>query len=213
MLIATAGFLALAAIWLPPGVPLGRKLNVSVLIVVAAGILIGGAAQARTVLDVTPDRRNSFPLTDETLLAQLQERLLVTAHMASSDPRLFDLDRKVLARLKRVMPRVTIQIAEPGQTNPFGTAGDEAYGEIVLTYHGKSATTRSTGAGEILPILYELAGVGLPAPAGPGLDEPGYPLVADASNAAIWFYGVQPLAFAVVWWLAVANRRIPWRRS
>ena len=213
MLTAMVGFLALAAIWLPPGVPLGRKLNVSILIVVAAGLLIGGAAQARTVLDVTPDRRNSLPAADEKLLGQLHERLLVTVHMASSDPRLVDLDRKVLARLKRAMPWVTVRIAEPGQTSPFGTAGDEAYGEIVLTYHGKSATTRSTGAGEILPILYELAGVGLPTAGVPGPDEPGYPLVADASNAAVWFYGVQPLAFAVVWWLAVANRRMPWRRS
>ncbi len=212
MLIATAGFLALAAIWLPPGIPLGRKLKVSALIVVAVAILISGTAQSRTVLDVTPDRRNSFPLADEKLLGQLQERLLVTVHMASSDPRLVDLDRKVLARLKRAMPWVTIRIAEPGQTSPFGTAGDENYGEIDLTYHGKSATTRSTGAGEILPILYELAGAGPPAPGAPGPDEPGYPLVADASNAAVWFYGLQPLAFAMVWWHAAAKRRIPWRR-
>jgi ABC-2 type transport system permease protein len=213
MLIATAGFLVLAAIWLPPGPTLGRKLNMSALIVLAAGILIGGAAQATTILDVTPDRRNSFPLGDEKLLGELRDRLLVTVHMASSDPRLVDLDRKVLARLKRAMPRVTIQIAEPDQTSPFGTASDDAYGEIVLNYHGRSATTRSTGAGEILPILYELAGAGSPAPGATGLDEPGYPLVADASNAAVWFYGVQPLVFAVLWWLAAANRRIPWRRS
>jgi ABC-2 type transport system permease protein len=213
MLIATAGFLGLAAIWLPPGQTLGRKLKGSTFILVAAGILISGAAQAKTVLDVTPDRRNSFPLGDERVLGQLQDRLLVTVHLASSDPRLVDLDRKVLARLRRAMPWVTVRIVEPGRTNPFGTAGDEAYGEIVLTYHGKSAMTRSTGAGEILPILYELAGVASPAPSAPGADEPGYPLVADASNATIWFYGVQPLAFAVVWWLAVANGRMPWRRS
>jgi ABC-2 type transport system permease protein len=213
MVIATAGFLALATIWLPPGPTFGRKFKGSVLIVVATAILISGAAQAKTVLDVTPDRRNSFPPGDEKLLGQLQDRLMVTVDMASSDPRLVDLDRKVLARLKRAVPWVTIRIAEPGQTSPFGAASDEAYGEIVLTYNGRSATTRSTGAGEILPILYELAGAGLPAPGAPGPDEPGYPLVADASNAAIWFYGVQPLVFAVVWWLAVAHRRIPWRRS
>src|ERR1700736_3356071 len=111
------------------------------------------------------------------------------------------------------MPWLTIRIAEPSQTTPFGAAGDEDYGEIVLTYHGKSVTTRSTGAGEILPILYELAGVGLPAPGAPVPDEPGYPLVANASNSAIWFYGVQPLAFAVAWWLTAAHRQIPWRRS
>jgi hypothetical protein len=139
--------------------------------------------------------------------------LLVTVHLASSDPRLVDLDRKVLARLKRAMPRVSIRIAEPGQANPFGAAGDEDYGEIVLTYHGKSATTRSTGAGEILPILYELAGVGLPEAGAASADEPGYPLVANASNAAIWFYGMQPLAFAAAWWLFAGHGRIPWRRS
>jgi ABC-type transport system involved in multi-copper enzyme maturation permease subunit len=212
MLIATAGFLALVAIWLPPGVPLRRKFKGSALALVAAAILIGGAAQAKTVLDLTPDRRNSFPLADEKLLGQLQERLLVTVHMAASDPRLVDLDRKVLARLKRVMPRVTIRIAEPATASLLGAVGNEDYGVIVLSYHGKSATTRSTGAGEILPMLYELAGVSLPA-RGAGPDEPGYPLVADASNAAVWFYGVQPLAFAAAWWVFAGNRRIPWRRS
>jgi ABC-2 type transport system permease protein len=119
MLIATAGFLALAAIWLPPGIPLGRKFKGSALIVAGAAILISGAAQAKTVLDVTPDRRNSFPLGDEKLLGQLKDRLLVTVHMASLDPRLVDLDRKVLARLKRAMPWVTIRIAEPGKTSPL----------------------------------------------------------------------------------------------
>jgi len=83
----------------------------------------------------------------------------------------------------------------------------------VLTYRGKSATTRSTGAGEILPILYELAGVMSPAPGSAGPDEPGYPLVADASGAAIWFYGALPLMFVGMWWLASASRRIARRRS
>jgi ABC-2 type transport system permease protein len=213
MLIAIVGFLALTAIWLPPGVLLARRVKGSALIVIAAAILIAVASQAKTVLDVTPDRRNSFALADEQLLGQLPERLLVTVHMASSDPRVADLDRKVLARLKRGMSRVTVQIAEEGSEGLFGTAGGEDYGQIVFTYHGKSAMTRSTGAGEILPILYELAGVGLPAPGPAGPDQPGYPLVADASRAAIWFYGVLPLMFVGVWWLASANRRISKRRS
>jgi ABC-2 type transport system permease protein len=210
MLSATVGFLALTAVWLPPGVSLARRVRGSALIVVAAAIVITGAMQAKAVLDVTPDRRNSFSTGEEKLLGQLPERLLVTVHMASSDPRLVDLDRKVLARLKRAMPRVIIRVAEPGQASVFGATGDENYGEIVLTYHGKSATTRSTGAGEILLILYELAGVGGPEPDASESDQPGYPLVADASNAAIWFYGLQPLAFAAAWWLA--KRRTLWRR-
>jgi len=213
MLIAIVGLLALTAIWLPPGVLLARRVKGSAFIVVAAAILIAVTSQAKTVLDVTPDRRNSFALADEQLLGQLPERLLVTVHMASSDPRVADLDRKVLARLKRAMPRVGVRIAEEGRAGLFGGAADEDYGQIVLTYHGKSSTTRSTGAGEILPILYELAGAGSPAPGPAGPGEPGYPLVADASDAAIWFYGALPLMFVGVWWLASANRRMSKRRS
>jgi len=212
MLIATVGFLALSVIWLPPGTPLKRKLSGSGLIVVVAAILIGSTAQAKTVLDVTPDRRNSFPSADEHLLGQLRDRLSVTVHMASSDPRVADLDRKILARLKRAMPKVTVRIADSGEASPLGTAGEADYGEIVMTYHGRSATTRSTGAGEVLPMLYELAGVSLPAASTAGADEPGYPLVADASNSAIWFYGVEPFVFAAAWWVAAGNRRMPWRR-
>ena len=213
MLVATVGFLALTAIWLPPGTQLGRKLLGSALVITVAGILIGGVAQTNIVLDITPDRRNSFPPGDEQLLGRLGERLFVTVHLASSDPRVADLDRKVLARLKRAMPRVTVQIADSGQASPLGTAGETDYGDIVITYHGKSATTRSTGAGEILPLLYELAGVRSPAPSTTGPDEPGHPLVADASNSAIWFFGIEPFAFAAAWWLAAGNRRIRWHRS
>ena len=213
VLVATVGFLALTAIWLPPGTQLGRKLLGSALVITVAGILIGGVAQTNIVLDITPDRRNSFPPGDEQLLGRLGERLFVTVHMASSDPRVADLDRKVLARLKRTMPRVTVQIADSGQASPLGTAGETDYGDIVITYHGKSATTRSTGAGEILPLLYELAGVRSPAPSTTGPDEPGHPLVADASNSAIWFFGIEPFAFVAAWWLAAGNRRIRWHRS
>jgi hypothetical protein len=107
---------------------------------------------------------------------------------------------------------VTVQIADSGQAGPLGTSGEGDYGEIVMTYHGRSATTRSTGPGEILPMLYALAGVSAPAPNTTSPDEPGYPLVADASNAAIWFYGIEPFAFAAAWWFAAGNRRIAWRR-
>ncbi|MFL5269635.1 MAG: ABC transporter permease subunit [Stellaceae bacterium] len=68
MLIATVGFLALTAIWLPPGALLARRVKRSALTIVAVGMLIAAAAQAKTVLDITPDRRNSFSLADEKLL-------------------------------------------------------------------------------------------------------------------------------------------------
>src|SRR5712671_1857521 len=209
MLIATVGLLSLTAIWLPPGVLLARRVKGSAFIVVAASIFIAVASQAKTVLDVTPDRRNSFALTDEQLLGQLPEQLLVMVHMASSDPRVTDLDRKVLARLKRAMPRVVVKIAEEGSGALVGTAGGEDYGEIVFTYHGRSATTRSTGAGEILPMLYELAGVGLPAPGPAGPDQPGYPLGSTGRPRAALLSRVGPPRRATIrpQTLAVARRR------
>src|SRR3984893_12578018 len=42
MLIATAGFLALTAIWLPPGVPLVRKVKGAGVVIVASGVLFRG---------------------------------------------------------------------------------------------------------------------------------------------------------------------------
>ena len=69
MLIVTAGFLALTAIWLPPGTSLGRKLSGSALIIGAAGILIGGAAQVAIVLDVTPDRQETYASWSNSALA------------------------------------------------------------------------------------------------------------------------------------------------
>jgi ABC-2 type transport system permease protein len=83
MLIATAGFVALTAIWLPPGASLARRVKKgAALILVLAATVIAGVAQANTVLDVTADRRNSFQPGDQTLLRQLLEPLLVTVHLA-----------------------------------------------------------------------------------------------------------------------------------
>ena len=214
MLIVTAGFLALTAIWLPPGTSLGRKLSGSALIIGAAGILIGGAAQVAIVLDVTPDRRNSFPLADEQLLGRLGERLFVTVHMAPSDPRVVDLDRKVLARLKRAMPRVTVRIAEfrPGQPLGHRRRGGlwrDRYDLSRQERHNAVDRRRRNPADAVRACR----GRARRRPSTTGLDEPGYPLVADASNSAVWFYGVEPFAFAAAWWLAAGNRRIRWRRS
>ena len=61
ILAAIAGFSALAAVCLHPGVAFRTKLTRSVLCVAATGIVLTLAAQVRTAVDVTEDRRNSFP--------------------------------------------------------------------------------------------------------------------------------------------------------
>jgi ABC-type transport system involved in multi-copper enzyme maturation permease subunit len=195
---AITGFAALAAVWLHPGVALRVKLMRSALCVAAAGTVLLLATQVRTAVDVTEDRRNSFPLADERALRELREPLLITVHLAPEDPRYADLRRNVLSKLERVLANVTIRLATAGQS-VVGSASEENYGEIEYRYGGHSDKSRSTSHREILPLLYGLAGIAPPAPV-PGEDYPGYPLVTNGRAVLPWFFAVLPALIVLAWW-------------
>ncbi len=195
---AIAGFAALAAVWLHPGVALGSKLTRSVLCVAAAGAVLLLATQVRTAFDLAEDRRNSFPAADERALRELREPLAITVLLASEDPRYADLRRNVLSKLERALANVTIRLSAAGQS-VVGSASAESYGEVEYSYGGRSDKSRSTSHREILPLLYGLAGVAVPAPA-PGEDYPGYPLVANARAALPWFFAALPALIVLAWW-------------
>jgi ABC-2 type transport system permease protein len=103
---AILGLVALATVWLPPGVPLLGKLRRSLACAVIVALMLGIAAQVRATIDVSEDRRNSFPSADQRLLATLRLPLHVTVHLASEDPRYADLQRNVLATRVRNAERV-----------------------------------------------------------------------------------------------------------
>ena len=199
---------ALASVWLPPGVPLRTKLmrSLGCVLATAAGLTL--ATQIGLSVDVTEDRRNSFPVADQRLLATLKLPLVVRVNLVPEDPRYLDLQRNVLAKLDRAMPNVSIVLARSGR-NPASNSGDSAYGEIEYTYGGRSDVSRSTSPREILPLLYALAGVQPPAP-GPGDEYPGYPLIARADAALLWFVAGLPLLIALGWWW---SRRAPRMKS
>jgi hypothetical protein len=200
---AIIGFAALAAVWLPPGVALRRKLTRSLACVAVTAAVLAAAAQVRLAADTTEDRRNSFARADQRLLAGLAGPLTVTIHLAPEDPRYVDVQRAVFSKLARVLPDLTIRIAA---AHSFAASGaDERYGEIEYAYGGRRDVSRSTSPREILPLIYGLAGVPPPA-AGPGDDFPGYPLVADATATLGWFCVVLPLAIGLAW---LAVRRPP----
>jgi ABC-type transport system involved in multi-copper enzyme maturation permease subunit len=201
---AVCGFAALATVWLPPGVRVRNKLVRSIVCVLVAAIVLGLATQIRGSIDVTEDQRNSFPAADQRALAKLAEPLVVTVHLAPEDPRYADLQRNVLAKLERVLPNISVNLAG-GRQSLATNAGDDHYGEVEYNYGGRSDISRSTSPREILPLLYGLAGVSRPAP-GPGGDYPGYPLVARGEVALLWFFGGLPLGIALVWW---RSRRLP----
>jgi len=201
---AVFGFAALAAVWLPPGVHFRSKLRRSIACVLAAALALGLATQIKLTFDVTEDRRNSFPVADQSLLASLAQPLVVTVHLAREDPRYADLQHNVLAKLERAMPNMSIRLAGERQSLPTN-GGEDRYGEVEYIYGGRSDVSRSTSPREILPMLYGLAQVNPPAPA-PGSDYPGYPLVADGQLALLWFFFGLPLCIAVAWWW---SRRLP----
>ena len=192
------GFIALATVWLPPGVPPLSKLRRSLPWVLIVALMLGAAAQVRLTVDVTEDRRNSFPVADLKLLATLRLPLLVTVHLAPEDPRYADLQRNVLAKLERSMPNVSVNLASGRQGFSTGTS-DESYGKVDYVYGSRSDTSRSTSPREILPLFYALAGVSRPVPTAGG-DYPGYPLVASANAALFWFFGGLPLLIVLCWW-------------
>jgi ABC-2 type transport system permease protein len=199
--IAICGFAVLAAIWLPPGTAVRQKLIYSAVcvgIAAAAAVLV---TQIRTSIDVTEDRRNSFPLADARQLAKLTEPLAVTVHLAPEDPRYIDLQRNVLAKLERAMPRLSIRLASTRHTLA-SAAGDESYGEIEYRYGSESDISRSTSPREILPLIYGLAGAQPPRPI-PSAEFPGYPLVMDAGFSLFWFLAVLPMLIVLASWLAL----------
>ena len=207
VMAATCGFAALSAVWLHPGVPLRTKVMRSIACVAAVAAVLALATQVRTSMDLTEDRRNSFPAADQRVLAGLREPLLVTVRLASEDPRYVDLRRNVLAKLERALPDVSIRLASSGQS-VVGSSSDEAYGEIEYSYAGRADKSRSTSPREILPLLYALAGKPIPPP-GAGEEYPGYPLVADGRWTLPWFLVGLPLLIVIAWWRSRRPPQIP----
>ena len=82
ILTTVAGFAALAAICLHPGIAFRTKVTRSLLCIAATGAVLTLAAQVRTAVDVTEDRRNSFPAADQRALRELREPLIITVHLA-----------------------------------------------------------------------------------------------------------------------------------
>src|SRR4029453_17166705 len=84
---AIGGFAALAAVWLHPGVPVSTKVIRSVACVAIAAAVIALSTQVPLSVDVTEDRRNSFPAADQRALADLREPLIIMVHLAPEGPR------------------------------------------------------------------------------------------------------------------------------
>lgn len=185
------GGLALTAILLSRRPARRKALSAALAFLTAAGLCAVGRP-LHVSRDLSEDRRNSFNPTVERALRRMDHPLTVTVHLSAEDSRLADLERNILDKLRRVLPRLSVVYA--------GASRDD-YGLIVYEYAGERGQSRSNSEEEILPILFALAGTKVAAEPVP--DYPGHPLAADAGAWGALFYLLLPLgAFFMAKWEA-----------
>jgi hypothetical protein len=192
------GGLAVASVWMQQGRPLIRRLASASIVIVLVAVASTVFAQIRSSSDVSEDRRNSLPLADEAALRAIDQPLNITVYLAAEDPRLTDLERGVLSKLRRVMKRVTVTYAAKGRSGLFEKP-NEHYGEVYYEIGGKRAMSRSATQEIVLETIYDVAGRPPPAPI-PEESYRGYPLRAEATSAPWVFFVAWPLLVVVAWW-------------
>ncbi|MDB4873634.1 MAG: hypothetical protein JWM41_80 [Gemmatimonadetes bacterium] len=204
MLTLGIGGLAIAAVWLDEGQRTGVRVARLAGVVVTVGVMCALFGRMRATRDVSEDRRNSFPRADELALRDIRQPLRVTVYLAAEDPRLTDLERGVLAKLRRTMRSVSVSYAANSRSGLFERPNDH-YGEVWYDLGGKREMTRSTTEPIVLETIYRLAG--RPAPA--AADEspyPGYPLAAHVTLAPWVFFVFWPAIVLAAWWWARRTR-------
>jgi hypothetical protein len=200
LLCLSAGGLVIATIWLDERRTVRARAGRTMATAVVLVLLCGAAGRLRASWDVSEDRRNSFPRADEAALRSIRDPLRVTVYLAAEDPRLVDLDRDVLAKLRRTMPTVDVEYAAEGRSGLFARPGDH-YGEVWYELRGRREMTRSATPEIVLETIYRLAGRSAPNESADAAYS-GYPLRARSSLAPWVFFGLWPLAVAAAWLLA-----------
>jgi ABC-2 type transport system permease protein len=207
--IATAvtGLIALTLLWWHPGRSLAFKLRGAAAVLVASAALFLPIHYLTASVDLTEDQRHSFPPKVRAALRQIQRPLRITVYLAPEDPRMMDFDRSILAKLRRVLPHTEIVNPETDRAAFFKTGEDPSYGLIIYEVCARRAESRSTSLEEVLPLLWNLAGV--PPPDSDDqrpLPYAGYPLVVRSSKAAgLIFYVLWP-ALSLMGWLLFSRR-------
>jgi len=197
--------IALAAIWTRLGVGVRRRLWESIAASAIAGVAIVVASALAVSWDLSENRGNSFSRANEEALRRIAAPLRVEVHLAPEDPRRVDLERQVLAKLRRTLPSVRIDYVAATRTGMFEQTAD-AYGEIWYDVGGRRALNRAVAAEGALETIFSLAQI---EPRAERADEifRGHPLAVAPRGAALIFYGIWPAAVAAA---AVLTR---WRTA
>lgn len=212
LILATLGIggVIAATVWLREGEPVSRRVRDVALVGLGVVALCVMFARVRQSRDVSEDRRNSFPAADEAALSGIHSPLRVTVYLAAEDPRLVDLERGVLAKLRRTMQEVDVTYAARGRSGLFERP-DQHYGEIWYQLGDRREMTRSTTDEIVLETIYRLAGRAAP-PAESERVYSGYPLTARMSAIPWLFFVAWPVCVVFAWW-AGRRRGVSRRRS
>jgi ABC-2 type transport system permease protein len=186
--------IGLAAIWTRLGVAARRRVWESIAAGAIAAVAIVAASATGASWDLSEHRGNSFSRANEEALRGMGAPLRVEVHLAPEDPRRVDLERQVLAKLRRTLPSVRIDYIAATRTGMFEQTAD-AYGEIWYDVGGRRAVNRAVTAEAALETIFSLAGV---EPRAERADEifRGHPLAVAPRGAALIFYGIWPAAVA-----------------
>jgi hypothetical protein len=185
----TALGLGLAAFWMRLGVPVRRRVAESIAVSVVALLVITVGTAMTKSWDTSESRLNSFSKSDETALRLIPGVLTIEVHLAPEDPRRVDLDRRVIAKLRRVRPDVNVRYQSATSIGLFEQTS-AGYGEIWYDIDGKKAMSRAVTAESVLETIYSLAGVSPEVESGDVFR--GHPLMARPAKAAMVFYVLWP---------------------
>ena len=210
LVVTVVSNLAAAIVWLPPGRQRATRWSATLVILLVTSALTAVAGDLRSSWDVSEDRRSSFSRADEAALARVRTPVRVEVNLAPEDPRLADLEREVLHKLRRTLPDVTVLNVARSRTGLFdvptarGEDRSAGYGEVWYQVGNKREMSRSTTEPIVLEVIYRLAGVA--APQGTGSRYPGYPLTRVPAGVGIVFYLIFPLPVLLLWMLTRSER-------
>jgi ABC-2 type transport system permease protein len=185
--------LAVAALWTRTGISVARRaMQAAVVTALACGLVVA-ATGVRGSWDASLSRQNSFAEPDEELLEHMTAPLAIEAHLSPEDPRRIQLEQSAFAKLRRVMPHVSVAFVSRTTSGLYEQA-DPGYGEVWYAMNGKRVMGRSATDEGVLETVFALAGTTPDDDADEAFR--GQRLVATPVGAPILFYGLWPAAVA-----------------
>ncbi len=188
--VLAIGGLGFAAVWTRLGIPVSRRVFESIALALAVASLVGLSTLVTASWDLSESRANSFSRADEEALEQIRTPLRIVVHLAPEDPRRVDLERRALARLRRVLPNTRIEYTSATSIGLFEQTAP-GYGEIWYELGGRRAMSRTMTAEGVLETIYDVAGIAPPAESDENAFR-GHPLAVSPRGAATVFYVAWP---------------------